>query len=133
MIETNPNQKTVHVQKEKSNKENLYAIYNLKALENAMSKLESNEFKLWCYLNKNQSGHTFALSKVDALKWGIGSVSSYNRAVAALIKQGFLVETSPNHYDFYELPIEEEEEVVYITKVDSAETLSPKEEPTFRF
>jgi hypothetical protein len=53
MIETNPNQKTVRVQKEKSNKENLYAIYNLNALENAMSKLESNEFKLWCYLNKN--------------------------------------------------------------------------------
>ena len=132
-METNPNQKTIYVQKEESNKNNLYAIYNLKALQNAMSKLDSNEFKLWCYMNKNQNGHTFALSKVDALKWGIGSASSYNRAVAALIQQGFLVETAPNHYDFYELPIEEEnEEVLIITKKENP-AASPNEEQGFRF
>lgn len=39
-METNPNQKTVKVQKEKSNKENKYAIYNLDALNIAMIDLK---------------------------------------------------------------------------------------------
>lgn len=111
---TNPNQKTIKVQKENSNKQNLYAIYNLDALNDAMIDLKGESFKLWCYLNKNQNNYEFALSKVDAIKWGIGSKSSYDRAVADLISKGYLVETSPNHFDFYEKP--PKEEVIYITK-----------------
>lgn len=111
---TVPNQKTIKTQKAVSDKEHLYGIYNLEALQTAMIALKGESFKLWCYLNKNQSGHTFGLSKVDAIKWGIGSASSYNRAVADLIEKGYLVETSSNHYDFYELP---EEEKIYITKI----------------
>ena len=98
MNETNPNQKTVRVEKERCDKNNLYAMYNLQALSSAMLDLKGETFKLWCYLNKNQNGYTFALSKVDALKWGIGSKSSYDRAVAELV-QNCLLYTSPSPRD----------------------------------
>ena len=111
---TVPNQKTVAVKKELSNKDNLYGIFNLDALQTAMIELKGETFKLWCYLNKNQDNHTFALSKVDAIKWGIGSKSSYDRAVKELIEKGYLVETTSNHYNFYEKP---KDEVIYVTKV----------------
>jgi len=93
MIETNPNQKTIHIEKEQCDKNNLYALYNLNALQSAMLDLKGETFKLWCYLNKNQNGYTLALSKVDALRWGIGSKSSYDRAIAELIQKGYLVNT----------------------------------------
>ena len=108
------NQKTINIQKEKADKSNLFAIFNIDALQTAMIDLKGETFKLWCYINKNQNGYTFALSKVDAIKWGIGSKSSYDRAVAELIAKGYLVETSPNHYNFFEKP---KEEPIYITKL----------------
>ena len=114
-MNTVPNQKTVNTIKENSNKDNKYSIFNLEALQCAMIDLKGESFKLWCYINKNQSGYTFALSKVDAIKWGIGSKSSYDRAVKELIDKKYLVETSPNHYDFYELP---KDNKIYVTKVE---------------
>lgn len=108
MYETNPNQKTISVQKEQCDKSHLYATYNQQALQSAMLDLKGETFKLWCYLDKNQNGYTFALSKVDALSWGIGSKSSYDRAIAELIKKGYLVNTYGNCYNFYELPRQEE-------------------------
>lgn len=107
-INTVPNQKVVKIQKEKIEKEDNYAKINVDALQNAMIDLDGNTFKLWMYFSKNRDGHTFALSKVDAIKWGIGSKSSYDRAVRKLIEEGYLVKTSPNHYDFYEVPQKEE-------------------------
>lgn len=103
-METVANQKVVKVQKEECNKNHLYSTYQLDALQYAMIDLKGETFKLWVYLGKNQNGYTFALSKVDAIKWGIGSKSSYDRAVKELIEKGYLVESSPNHYDFYEIP-----------------------------
>ena len=73
-----------------------------------MIDLKGESFKLWAYLNKNQDGYTFALSPVDAIKWGVGSKSSYDRAVKELITKGYLVETTKNHYNFFELPRVEE-------------------------
>ena len=104
MIQVNPNQKTIKVNKESSDKVNLYAKYNLNALQVAMTSLKGESFKLWCYLNKNQNNYTFALSKVDAINWGIGSKSSYDRGIAELIEKGYLVNISGNTYYFYELP-----------------------------
>ena len=104
MIQVNPNQKTIKVNKESSDKINLYAKYNINALQVAMSSLKGETFKLWCYLNKNQNNYTFALSKVDAINWGIGSKSSYDRGIAELIEKGYLVKISGNTYYFYELP-----------------------------
>ena len=112
-MNTNPNQKTITVQKEKCDKQNLYAMYNLDVLQSAMLDLKGETFKLWCYLGKNQNNYEFALSKVDALNWGVGSKSSYDRAVKELIEKRYLVETSPNHYDFYEMP---QDDIIYITK-----------------
>ena len=83
-------------------------MYNLDGLQYAMIDLKGEALKLWLYLGKNQNGYTFGLSKVDAMKWGIGSKSSYDRAVKELIEKGYLVETSANHYDFYEVPKVEE-------------------------
>ena len=53
MIETNPNQKTIRIEREQCDKNNLYALYNLNALQSAMLDLKGETFKLWCYLNKN--------------------------------------------------------------------------------
>ena len=114
MPATVANQKTIKVQKEKTDKSNLYTITNLDALQSAMIDLKGETLKMWLYLNKNQNGYEFALSRVDAIKWGIGSKSSYDRAIAELKEKGYLVETTSNHYDFYEKP---KEETIYITKV----------------
>ena len=115
-MKTVPNQKTIETHKEPSDKDNPYSIFNLNALDCAASDLKNDTFKLWCYLNKNQAGYTFALSNVDAIKFGIGSRSSYDRGIKELIEKGYLVETSKNHYSFYEKP---KTETIYITKQDS--------------
>lgn len=116
---TNPNQKTIKVQKEPcDDKGNTYARINLGALQAAMIDLKGESFKLWCYFSKNQYGYEFALSKVDVIKWGVGSKSSYDRAVRELIDKGYLVETSSNHYDFYEIP---KDEVIYVTKIAASD------------
>lgn len=106
MIETNPNQKTIKVNKELCDKE--YAQYNLDALQKAVNNLDGHTFKMWLYLSKNQNGYKFALSKVDVIKnWGMGSKSSYDRAVKELIECGYLIQISKNDYDFYEIPRKE--------------------------
>lgn len=107
-METVANQKTVKTIKEKCSKENLYGMYNLDALQAAAINLKGEAFKLWCYIGKNQNGYIFALSKVDAMRWGIGSKSSYDRAVKELIEKGYLVNTGGNNYDFIEYPKVEE-------------------------
>ena len=81
-----------------------------------MIDLKGEAFKLWCYMAKNQDNYTFALSFIDAVKWGIGSKSSYDRAVKELIAKGYLVMTSSNHYTFYELPIANKEEMIITIK-----------------
>jgi hypothetical protein len=42
---------------------------------------------------------------VEAIKWGVGSKSSYDRAVKELIEKHYLVKTQDNHYYFYDLPL----------------------------
>lgn len=112
-----PNQKSIKLQKEKSNKENKYTIINIAAFQNAIKTLSSNGFKLWCYINKNQDGYTFGLSKVDVFNWGIGSKSSYDRAVKELIEKGFLVSTDKvDNYIFYELPHNDKKIIITVDK-----------------
>lgn len=111
---TVPNQKTITVQKEICDSQHIYTAINLNALQTAMIDLKGETFKLWCYIAKNQNDYTFALSFVDAVKWGVGSKSSYDRAVDELKRKGYLVKTTGNHYNFYEIPKEAKEEL-YIT------------------
>lgn len=110
---SNPNQKSITVHKEQTNNEcenNYYAKINLNALHKAMSSLTAKAFELWIYMSKNQDNHFFWLSKVDFLSWSSFSGSSYNEAVKELISLGYLVqrENEGNHFDFYEIPKEEE-------------------------
>jgi hypothetical protein len=63
---------------------------------------------------KNQNNYTFALSCVDACKFcGFGR-NTYLSGVQELIDNGYLVNTSGNNYDFYEV-LPEEKEVINVT------------------
>lgn len=94
------NQRVISVVK---NQSGVHTILSLKALQRAVQELSSVGFKMWIYLAKNQSNYTLALSKEDALQWGVGSSSSYYRAVNELIDKGYL-QKSDSRYIFYELP-----------------------------
>ena len=100
-----PNQKVVHVNKEKCNKDNLYAMFNIEAMNSAALDLEAGAFKLWCYFAKNQDDYTFVLSSKDAAEtFGI-KISQYNTAINKLIEKGYLVqEDEKNNYQFIECP-----------------------------
>ena len=104
MMYTVANQKTIIVNKQNCDRENPYALFNINALQTAMQVLKGEAFKLWVYINKNREGHRIALSAVDALSWGIGSKSSYNRAVKTLLENGYLVKVGKNLYNYYEMP-----------------------------
>ena len=84
---TSPNQKTITVEKEKCDKENLYTMINLLALESAAADLKAGAFKLWVYIAKNQNGFTFGLSnKAVAEYFGIKK-DQYDNAVKELIEK----------------------------------------------
>lgn len=116
-MESNPNQRIITTKKELCNKDNIYTLINLEALQKAMKILKPTTFEMWVYLGKNQDNHTFALSKVDCLSWCNFSASTYQSAFKELIETGYLVQSKDgsNHYDFYEVPQEKEEEKPLIT------------------
>jgi hypothetical protein len=100
-----PNQKVVQVNKEVCNKDNLYAMFNIEAMESAALDLDAGPFKLWCYFAKNQDGYTFALSSKDVEETFGLKIKQYNNAVAKLIEKGYLVqEEDKNNYKFIECP-----------------------------
>ena len=108
MSNTYPNQKIVKVSKAVCDKNNSYATINLRSIETAMTSLKGEAFKLWFYLAKNRDKLTLALSSSNALASGIGSKSSYDRAIKELEKQGYLVVESGNKYTFYDFPQNEQ-------------------------
>ena len=100
---TSPNQKTITVEKEKCDKENIYTMINLSALESAAADLKAGAFKLWIYIAKNQNGFTFGLSnKAVAEYFGIKK-DQYDNAVKELIEKGYLIKIKSNEYVFKEL------------------------------
>ena len=123
-MESNPNQRTITTKKEPCNKDNIYTSINLEALKKAMNILKPTTFEMWLYLGKNQNNYTFALSKVDCLSWCNFSASTYQSAFKELIETGYLVQSksgSNNHYDFYEMPQEEEEKpLITMHKADNS-------------
>lgn len=113
------NQKTVTTKAAKHDKNNIYAMLNIDALQVAMALLKPNTFKLWCYMAKNQNNYTFALSCVDACNFCKFTKPTYLKCVQELIEAGYLVNTNGNHYDFYEkLPEEENQIEVTVKKVE---------------
>ena len=114
--ESNPNQRDISINKSKGDADNPYTSFRLDALQMAMHTLTPKAFELWCYFGKNKDGYKFFLSKVDCLQWCNFSKSSYSNAFQELISYRYLIprdkeSAEPKHYDFYELPKEEEQKV----------------------
>lgn len=124
-IKTVPNQKVVKVNKEPCSKSNLYTAINLKAMEQAAINLDAGAFKLWVYFAKNQNNYNFALSSKDVEETFGMKIKQYNNAVETLIEKKYLVNTSGNNYDFYEVPVNTKKDNDVITFEDN--TLSPLE------
>ena len=99
-----PNQRVIHiVQKELKDKKHLYALYNQEALRQAMSILKGSGLRMWLYINKNQDGYRFELSRQACAEWGIKKDSYYD-GFNDLINKGYLRLSQPgsNIYYFYE-------------------------------
>lgn len=110
------NQDIVTVSKEICNKDNLYAMVNIKAMEAAIKDLTPREFQVWLYFAKNQAGYTFAVSPAAALQeFGI-SKDTFQKAKQVLKAKGYLIEDvakGGNHWIFREIPVEE---IMYVRK-----------------
>lgn len=116
-MKTVANQDVVEVQKEKCDKDNIYAVININAMQLAMKDLTPAQFQVWLYFAKNQAGYTFAVSPAAALnEFGIKK-DTFQKAKQALKEKGYLVENlakGKNHWIFREVP---EEEIMYVEKV----------------
>lgn len=121
---SNPNQRTITVNKEPTNdveEKNYYAKINLLALKNAMHTLTPKAFELWLYFSKNRHKHTFYLSKVDFFSWSnIKSPTTYSNAFKELVNCNYLIpidkeNKEPKKYNFYEVPQETEDPAIEIT------------------
>ena len=98
------NQRHITINKNQVNKNNPYMCVNIEDVELAARVLKPTTFKLWIYFAKNQDNYEFYLSP-KALDEAMNvSDSQYRRAMSELIENGYLVETSSNHYTFYESP-----------------------------
>lgn len=100
-----PNQKGVIVNKAPADKNNLYTINNLSAIDEAAFSLqEKGSFKLYIYLAKNQNNYKFALSSSHFMEWSGLSKQAYDTAVKELIAKGYLVpiDGKKQWYNFYE-------------------------------
>ena len=52
-MKTVENQKTITTRSAKHDKNNIYAMINIEAMEKAMTLLKPNTYKVWCYMAKN--------------------------------------------------------------------------------
>lgn len=120
-----PNQRTITVNKEKTDKSHKYTANNLAALDEAASRLQSKGgFKLYMYLAKNQNNYSFALSSADFCAWSGLGMTAYNTAFEELKQQGYLIpkdkskerETIYIFYDKSQLEVEQEEIIIEIPK-----------------
>lgn len=97
-------QRHVKIEQLPRNKENLYAMMNVDALNEAMKNLKHAELRLWLYLNKNQNHYELDLSPAAVRKACGLPESSCHRAVEGLIKAGYLAldDGATNTYTFHE-------------------------------
>lgn len=103
IYKTSPNQKTVTVKKEPTDKQHYYTSINLQALELAAIDLKAGAFKLWIYLAKNQNNYTFGLSNKAAFEYFGIKKDQYDSAVKELIEKGYLIQDKKNKYIFNEI------------------------------
>lgn len=104
------NQRFVIVERQMPRDRNhIYAMMNIKALQKAMNDLKNSALKLWLYLNKNQQGFQFELSRQAALGFGIKK-DSYYSAIDELLEKKYLkiAKENSNVLLFYEMPYDDE-------------------------
>lgn len=110
------NQDLAEIHKEPCDKNNIYAMINIEAMQMAMKDLTPVQFQVWLYFAKNQAGYVFAVSPAAALnEFGIKK-QSFQDAKRVLKDKGYLVPNptkGKNYFIFYEKPVEE---VIYIEK-----------------
>ena len=109
MPNTVPNQKVVHVNRQKCDKnflqikkENWYA---------ANKDLEPYGLQLYLYIAGNRDGFDFALSQEAAEREAGIKKTSYHKYVNLMVEKGYLVprKENSNIYDFYEVPKRKED------------------------
>ena len=120
MPNTVPNQKVVHVNRQKCDKnflqiskENWYA---------ANKDLEPYGLQLYLYIAGNRDGFDFALSQEAAERDAGITKTTFHKYVKVLIEKGYLVprKENSNIYDFYEVPKrKEDKEAVSPCELDS--------------
>lgn len=99
-----PNQRVIQIaQREKRDKNHLYAMYNQEALQQAMTKLKGSGLKMWLYINKNQDNYRLELSRKACEAWGIKKDSYYD-GFNDLVNHGYLrlSHSGSNIYYFHE-------------------------------
>lgn len=99
---TAPNQRTIQVHRERPNGDFL-GIKNANWMY-ASKDLGAHALRLYLYLASNADGYELALSPA-AITDAIGMPrSTYHDQFKILVDKGYLIETSSNHYSFYEKP-----------------------------
>ena len=99
-----PNQRVITIKENATPKEGTnerFVILDYETTMKTMRDLKPTTFLVWIYLNANENGSEFALSRVDVMNQTGISSSSYNSAIKELKEKGYLVHTSDNCYDFY--------------------------------
>lgn len=98
-----PNQRKIIIQNAPCDRNNLYCMINIEALQQAMSELSGAGLALWLYLAKNQNGYSMDLSPADAAKYGIKR-SSFYRAEDELTRLGYIKHHKGNVFIFCNNP-----------------------------
>ena len=102
MPNTVPNQRVVTVHREPA-KSNFLGIKN-ENWQYAARDLGAHALMLYLYLASNANGYTLALSPA-AIREATGMPrSTYQDQVLKLIDKGYLIQTTGNGFDFYEVP-----------------------------
>ena len=99
-----PNQRVITIKENATPKEGTnerFVIFDYETMMSAMRDLKPATFLVWIYLNANENGSEFALSRKDVMNQTGISSSSYNSAIKELKEKGYLIHTSDNYYDFY--------------------------------
>ena len=135
-VTTVPHQRVISVNKSPTNKQHLYSVNNIAAMDEAAYTLQSKGgFKLYMYLAKNQDKYTFALSSNHFCMWSGLGIRAYNTAFQELQEKGYLIPTDQsNHYTFYDRTQQEDQEAAGEVIVEmAAATDQQKLKEMFKF
>ena len=122
-MDTSENQKIVIVNKATTDKKHPYTPINIEVLNNALTTLKGNEFKVWMYIAKNQNQFTFALSSKETCRICNICRYTYVNAIHALLDKGYLVPKvdEKNVYIFYEAGSNDPDATIKISENKKAE------------